>query len=509
MSDERHASTMSGYELEAELGRGATGIVFRAHRIDDSRVVALKVLDPALTGDERFRERFAREADIMGRIESDHCVAVFDHGQDATAAWIAMEYVHGATLRAVLTRAGRLTPAQACGVLLGALAGLARAHALGLIHRDFKPDNILVDASGVSKLADFGLVADRLDTGAWRPIEGSPAYMSPEQVRGEVLDPRSDIYAAGAVLFELLSGHPPFTGDSPLATLHAQVESPPPSAEGLPQRIGSVVLWALSKTRDDRPATAQELAAAIREAADRDLGVAWIAAAGIGGLVAGAVGADATTRDCSSAAARHPTVRRRRSLWLAGAVAIAAAVVVFVIGFSGANDGTSKHASTRRQRRPAVGTTTSTLTAVPAGPVDTCLVGSWHAVTATGFYNEFDTGRKDITSGGAGIVRVVRADGTDTVDYNASAPFLGTASGGPLTQTFRGTQSGSLVAHAGTEHDTAAADISHLTMTAQINGATRSNTTVLASSTDGTFSCTATTWVEQNADGTTATWAHN
>lgn len=509
MSDERDASTVSGYELEAELGRGATGIVFRAHRIDDSRVVALKVLDPALTDDERFRERFAREADIMGRIESDHCVAVFDHGQDATAAWIAMEYVHGATLRAVLSNAGRLTPAQACGVLVGALAGLGRAHALGLIHRDFKPDNILVDAGGVSKLADFGLVADRLDTDAWRPIEGSPAYMSPEQVRGEVLDPRSDIYAAGAVLYELLSGHPPFTADTPLATLHAQVELPPPPVDDVSEHIGAVTQWALAKDRNERPATAEEFSAALRDAAERDLGAAWLAAAGIGAIVAGILGAEGVDaehnpQEQAAASVAAGSESRRRRLVVAGVVAVAVAVGAGVAVASSGGGGAA-HIAQPTSRTAAPVTTVAPTVAVPLA-VEPCVVGRWHSVSATSYYTEHPSGRNDPTSGGAGIIRTVQADGTETWDWTASTPFLGTATGGPLSETYRGIQAGTLTAHSGIESDTAAATTT-VSLSVLINGTRDAGAVYYPGKTDATYSCAATSWIEHNGDGTTVTWA--
>lgn len=359
MDDDVHASTIGGYALEAELGRGATGIVYRAHGEGSNDVIALKVLNAALLDDETFRVRFAREIEAMRRLRDEHCVAIYDSRLGPTSAWIAMEYIHGATLRAVLARAGRLTPPQACGVLLGALGGLGAAHALGLVHRDFKPDNVLVDVAGTSKLADFGLVADRQGA-EWSAIEGSPAYMSPEQVRGEELDARSDLYAAGAVLYELLTGRPPYVADSPVATLHAQVASPPPSVEGLPPRIGVVVLWALSKAQDERPATAQELANAIREAADSDLGPLWIAAAGIAGLVGGALGADAAAHDGPSSAGPRRTPRPRRAVWLAATAGIVAAIAVPTIAFSRSDDGNSNHAGSTGRSRPADNSTSST-----------------------------------------------------------------------------------------------------------------------------------------------------
>jgi hypothetical protein len=332
VTGEGHNVFAGGYVLDAELGRGATGTVYRARRPTDGRLVAVKVLDPALVGDAEMRARLAGEADAMAAVAHPNCVAVYDHGEDEAGAWIAMEYVHGANLAAVLARAGTLTAKQACGVLTGALAGLGHAHAVGVIHRDLKPDNILVDANGVSKLTDFGLVTRRGDPHKrWRPLEGTPAYMSPEQVRGEPLDARSDLYAAGAILYQLLIGHPPFQADTPNALIHAQVNAPPPPMDDLPAHIGRLVHRALAKDRRDRPASAQEFAEALHDAARHDLGAAWLAGAGIVGLVAGvftAENASASTAVTATSTAkptfRPPAGPRRKKAIAAG---IAAAVV--------------------------------------------------------------------------------------------------------------------------------------------------------------------------------------
>ncbi len=274
--------TIGGYSLDAEIGRGSTGVVYKARGAHgaDPEVVALKVLDPELSADPSFRNRFDREVVMMTRLTDSHCVQVYAHGTDEDSAWIAMEYVDGATLRAVLRHEGSLTPDQACGVTLGALAGLGYAHALGLVHRDFKPDNVLVDRAGESKLVDFGLVAERTDTAHWRGIEGTPAYMSPEQVRGEPLDARSDLYSMGCVLYELMTGAPPFAAATPMATLHAHAADPLPEMDRIPAKVAGVLRRTLAKTRDDRPATAEELARLLRDAADHDLGPAWLAGAG-------------------------------------------------------------------------------------------------------------------------------------------------------------------------------------------------------------------------------------
>ena len=321
-------ASVADYLLEAELGRGATGVVYLGRDVRDGSLAAVKLLDPALARDPAFRIRFAREAETMARLADTHCVAVYEHGIDSDAAWIAMEYVDGATLRAVLAQAGPLTPAQACGVMLGALAGLGHAHALGLVHRDIKPENVLVDRNGNSKLADFGLVADHRADAAWRPIEGTPAYMSPELVRGRRLDGRSDLYAAGCVLHELLTGRPPYTAETPIALMHAHVEAPLPDAGGMPEQLAGVVHWALAKDPDQRPPTAQDLADALERAADRDLGSGWIAGASLAGVIAGVA---ATQVAKGGHAARAGPRRGRRAVAIGGVAAGVAAVVVAVV----------------------------------------------------------------------------------------------------------------------------------------------------------------------------------
>ncbi len=285
---------IGSYRLDAELGRGATGTVYRATRIPDGLVAAVKVLDPALAEDESYLARFDAEADAMARVDHPGCVKVYQHGRQSGSAWIAMEYVDGASLRAVLGTYGRLSASQACGVLSGALAGLGHAHQAGVVHRDVKPENLLADRAGHSKLADFGLTAPRgYETQAWSPLEGSPAYMSPEQVRGDPLDARSDIYSAAIVLYELITGAPPYAAENSYALMRAQVEAPLPDLLGVPPRVGGLIRWAMAKDPTRRPQTAEQFATELKQAGGTDLGAGWFATAGIAGLVAGAATATA------------------------------------------------------------------------------------------------------------------------------------------------------------------------------------------------------------------------
>jgi Protein kinase domain len=496
-------TAIGGYELESELGQGATGTVYVARPAGSGEPVALKVLSPALASDPAFRTRFRREAEIMKRLADPHCVGVYDYGDDDTP-WIAMEYVHGATLRAVLDRADKLTPAQACGVMLGALAGLGHAHDLGVVHRDVKPENVLVDAHGESKLADFGLVADRVEVNDWRAIEGSPAYMSPEQVRGEPLDPRSDLYACGAVLYELLTGHAPYSAESPLAMLHAQVDAPTPNTASLPNRIATVVTRALAKDPNERPATAAEFAAELTDAADNDLGPLWLASAGIAGIVAAA-----TTIEL----AEHARRRRSRRVRIGVAAGLVAALVVVGAIIAAASSSSHTHPiatpSTNTVRPTAATSTTATpstrASIVPL--VDPCVVGHWHATSATSYYKNFDSGKTDPTVGGAGSTDTVNAAGRYVVDNAAEAPFYGTDAGRVLIMTFRGRLTGTLKARHGVEHTTTTT--STLSLAVTIGGQPINNARVVPGASTSTYTCNASSYIEHNSDGTETTWVRS
>jgi hypothetical protein len=493
-------TAIGGYELESELGQGATGTVYVARPAGSGEPVALKVLSPALANDPAFRTRFRREAEIMKRLADPHCVGVYDYGDD-DPPWIAMEYVHGATLRAVLDRADKLTPAQACGVMLGALAGLGRAHDLGVVHRDVKPENVLVDAHGESKLADFGLVADRLEVNDWRAIEGSPAYMSPEQVRGGPLDARSDLYACGAVLYELLTGHATYSAESPIAMLHAQVDAPTPNTASLPNRIAAVVTRALAKDPNARPATAAEFAAELTDAAEHDLGPLWFASAGIAGFVAAG-----TTVEL----AEHRSRRRSRRAPLG--VAAGLVVVLVVVGAIIAAASSSSH--THPIATPSINTVISrAATSITAAPttrvslvplVDPCVVGHWHATSETGFYKNFDSGKTDPTVGGAGATDTVDAAGRYVVDNAGQAAFYGTDAGRELIMTFRGRLTGTLTARNGVEHTTTTT--STLTLAVTIGGQPINNARVLPGAGTSTYTCNASSYIEHDSDGTETTW---
>ena len=224
----------------------------------------------------------------MLSVDDEHCVRVIDIVRAPERAALVTEYVEGASLRAVLARAGRLTGPQALDVIRGALLGLIAVHENGLVHGDVKPDNILVDRRGRSRLIDFGLAhaPGNAPGHAW---PGSPAYMSPEQVRGDPVDARADIYACAAVLFELLTGVRPFTGPDARAVMRAHVDEPVPDPRSfepsLSDELARVCRRGLAKHPGERYATAREFLAELEDAARRRYGAAWMSGLGIGSLV--------------------------------------------------------------------------------------------------------------------------------------------------------------------------------------------------------------------------------
>ena len=255
------------YRIDAPIARGGMSTVYAGTDLRLDRQVAVKVMAPALAHDPSFTERFVREARTAARLSHPNAVAVFDQGAEDTRAgrvvFLVMELVPGSTLREVLHRRGRLRPDEAVSVLEPVLAALAAAHRAGLVHRDVKPENVLVSADGTVKVVDFGLAravaAPSTSTQAGMVL-GTVAYVSPEQVARGVSDARTDVYSAGVVLFELLTGTPPYGGDSALAVayrhVHDDVPAPSTRVAGIPPALDELVLRATRREPGGRPADA-------------------------------------------------------------------------------------------------------------------------------------------------------------------------------------------------------------------------------------------------------------
>jgi beta-lactam-binding protein with PASTA domain/tRNA A-37 threonylcarbamoyl transferase component Bud32 len=290
--------TLDGrYRVTSRLADGGMATVYLAldERLD--REVALKVMRAHLVHDESFVSRFRREARSAAALSHPNVVAVYDQGEDDGQMFLAMEYVPGQTLRDVLTDEGPLSPRAALDVLESLLLALAEAHEKGLIHRDVKPENVIISENGTVKVADFGLaraVSSQTETSSSGMLLGTVAYLSPEQVERGVADARSDVYAAGLVLFEMLTGGKAFTGDTPIHVayqhVHTGVPAPSSRVAGLPPALDDLVAVATARDPDERPDDARELLELVRRTREslapevldvRPAGAAALAAAAV------------------------------------------------------------------------------------------------------------------------------------------------------------------------------------------------------------------------------------
>jgi len=253
------------YRVGAKIARGGMATVYEANDLRLDRAVAIKVMPDALADNEEFSQRFVREARAAARLTHPNVVAIYDQGDDDGTLFLAMEYVAGRlTLRDVIRAEAPLSPQRALAIFEEILKAIAAAHESGIIHRDVKPENVLIDPRGRVKVADFGLAraigSATTATATAGVLMGTVSYIAPELVTEGRSDARSDVYALGVLLFELLTGHKPHTGDSPIqvAYKHVHDDVPPPStlADGLPPYLDAFVARATSRQRDLRPADA-------------------------------------------------------------------------------------------------------------------------------------------------------------------------------------------------------------------------------------------------------------
>jgi len=271
--EERIGTRLGAYRIERLIGRGGMGMVFLAEHVHLGRMVALKILPPDLARDESFRKRFVRESRLAAGIEHPNVIPVYDAGESEGDLFIAMKYVEGTDLRALLQQRGRLDPEHALALLEPVGAALDAAHREGLVHRDVKPGNILIAAKDHVYLSDFGLTkrtsADTSVT-ATGYFVGTMSYAPPEQIQSHDLDGRADQYSLACVAFECLTGRVPFVRDTDVALLYAHLQEPPPAASDygpeLPPAVDEVLERGMAKSRDDRYASCSTLVEALRGA---------------------------------------------------------------------------------------------------------------------------------------------------------------------------------------------------------------------------------------------------
>ena len=331
------------YRVERKLGAGGMADVYLCADLSLGRRVALKVLSSRFVHDEQFIERFRREAKAAAGLNHPNLVAVYDWGEIDGTYFIVMEYVEGETLKELVRRRGRLSGSDALDIALGLLAAVGYAHRHGVVHRDIKAQNILLDRAGTAKVTDFG-IARAGDSGMTEAgsILGTAQYLAPEQARGEVVDERSDLYSVGVVLYEMLTGKVPFTGDSAVnvALKHVNELPPEPSevVPGMPYTLNQIVMKALAKEPDLRYQTAEDFARDLRAAqAGGPVTAATFDLAAERTQLMTTPPVDATqvlTRPARTAPAggRH---RSRRTLWVAlllvAVIAAAAAALIWTL----------------------------------------------------------------------------------------------------------------------------------------------------------------------------------
>ena len=255
------------YRVEARIATGGMSTVYRGIDVRLGRPVALKVMDARYAGDHQFLTRFHREARAIASLKHPGLVAIYDQGHDPTHPFLVMELIEGGTLRELLRERGPMPPHAAVAVLRPVLGGLGVAHRAGLVHRDIKPENVLISDDGEVKLVDFGLVRAIAEAGitSTSVILGTAAYLSPEQVLGADTGPRSDVYAAGIMAFELLTGTTPFKGDSAITVANQRLDQdvPPPSSliDGVPDQFDDFIARATARDPDGRFADAAAMSA--------------------------------------------------------------------------------------------------------------------------------------------------------------------------------------------------------------------------------------------------------
>jgi serine/threonine protein kinase len=280
--DVEGAFEAAGYRIEAVIGRGGVGTVYRAVQLTLQRDVALKLLTAEQSADSSFRQMFLDESILAASLDHPNIVPVYDAGEVQRILYMAMRYVPGSDLQGMIRREGRLSPHASVAILEQVAGALDAAHAAALVHRDVKPSNVLIaGGQGAEQplqawLGDFGLsrrVSDPAEQATERPL-GTVHYVAPEQIRGEAVDGRADIYSLGCLLFQCLTGSVPFAHTSVPAVLYAHLEAPIPTVSdrgiGLPRALDDVIAWALAKSPDERPRHATELAQAAAQALGGD-----------------------------------------------------------------------------------------------------------------------------------------------------------------------------------------------------------------------------------------------
>ena len=369
------------YQVRSRIARGGMATVYLATDLRLERRVAIKIMHGHLADDNTFKSRFVQEARSAARLAHPNVVNVFDQGQDSDMAYLVMEYLPGITLRDLLKDYGRLTPEQTIDIMSAVLSGLAAAHKAGIVHRDMKPENVLLADDGRIKLGDFGLArAASANTATGQALLGTIAYLSPELVTRGVADARSDIYALGIMMYEMLTGEQPFVGEAPMqiAYQHANEQVPRPSSRvpTTPRGLDDLVVWATARDPENRPRDARVMLERLRDVEKLVRDPAGASAEGVAPtmvLPSAPLTGIRRRRDpdphADPAPGRHRTgpsqptpapelatvtrTRARRGYWLFALVLMVAALAGATGWYFGAGPGSLARGS--RRRRPVAG----------------------------------------------------------------------------------------------------------------------------------------------------------
>ena len=284
VEDTRIGTELAGYRIERVIGRGGMSSVYLAHHVRLERRVALKLLAPELADSERFRDRFLRESRLAASIDHPNIVPIYDADEASGTLFIAMRYVEGTDLKELIRAEGRLDGGRTAAIVGQVASALDAAHALGLVHRDVKPSNVLLTSDDHVYVSDFGLTKRALSVSgltATGQLVGTIDYVAPEHIKGDAVDRRADVYSLGCMVYECLSGHAPYPRDLEVGVLWAHVEEPPPKVTqeraDLPPEVDDVVASAMAKDPGERTPTAGEVAIALRAALriEAPSGEAW------------------------------------------------------------------------------------------------------------------------------------------------------------------------------------------------------------------------------------------
>jgi hypothetical protein len=358
MPDLSAGAEIAGYRIEAIVGRGGMGVVYRAMDLALDRRVAIKLISAENAQEPSFRERFKRESRLAASIRHPNVITVFRAGEEDGQLFIAMDYIEGTDLKALIRSRGRVDPEVAARIVAQVAAALDAAHAKGLVHRDVKPANVLIEGAEHAYLTDFGLtkeVASESGVTGTGVVLGTIDYMAPEQVAGVKLDARADIYSLGCVLWEAVTGQVPYPRESAVAKMYAHASEPPPrltaTAPGVPLELEAVVTRAMAKKREERYLAAGDLGrAAVAAVEGREIELGERSVAVGAAALRGELELESTMRRrplgprarptvaATALSARAPVRGRRRFLGI-GAAALAVIVATAVVLSSGGGGG--------------------------------------------------------------------------------------------------------------------------------------------------------------------------